>query len=70
MTELSQADGAPGPDPLLHAFHNHLSAIVGFCDLPLREMPENDPRRADILEMHRARHAAIDLLPALSSRFR
>jgi len=70
MTELPQADPSTGPDPLLHAFHNHLSVVVGFCDLLLREMPEGDPRRADVLEMHRAGHAAIDLLPALSSRLR
>ena len=70
MTEPPQADGAAGPDPLLHAFHNQLSAIIGFCDLLLREMPESDPRRADVLEMQRAGHAAIDLLPGLSERLR
>lgn len=70
MTEPSPADEITRPDPLLHAFQNHLSAIVGFCDLLLRELPEGDPKRADILEMHKAGHAAIDLLPKLSIRIR
>ena len=70
MTEPPQADGTTGPDPLLHALQNQLSAIIGFCDLLLREMPESDPRRSDILEMQRAGLAAIDLLPALSERLR
>jgi hypothetical protein len=54
----------------LHAFQNHLSAIVGFCDLLLRDIPEGDPKRADILEVYKAGHAAIDLLPQLSTRMR
>ena len=70
MTEPSPADEITKPDPLLHAFQNHLSAIVGFCDLLLRELPEGDPKRADVLEMHKAGHAAIDLLPKLSTRIR
>ena len=66
----------PRPDqitadsPLLHEFKNHLSVIVGFCDLLLRELPGDDPKRADILEMRKAGHAAIELLPTLSERLR
>jgi hypothetical protein len=70
MTEPSAADEISKHDPLLHAFQNHLSAIVGFCDLLLRELPESDPKRADILQMYKAGHAAIDLLPKLSNRIR
>ena len=70
MTEPSPADEITKYDPLLHAFRNHLSAIVGFCDLLLREVPEGDPKRGDILQMHKAGHAAIDLLPELSTRMR
>lgn len=70
MTEPSPADEITRHDPLLHAFRNHLSAIVGFCDLLLRELPEGDPKRADVLEMHKAGHAAINLLPQLSARIR
>ncbi|OFW16206.1 MAG: hypothetical protein A3F70_08895 [Acidobacteria bacterium RIFCSPLOWO2_12_FULL_67_14] len=61
---------ATGEDdtPLIHEFKNHLSVIIGFCDLLLRDLPEGDPKRADILEMRRAGQAAIALLPKLSER--
>ncbi|HEY5618481.1 MAG TPA: hypothetical protein VIK60_11080 [Vicinamibacterales bacterium] len=70
MTKSSPADVIVRHDPLLHAFQNHLSAIVGFCDLLLRELPEGDSKRADVLEMHKAGHAAIALLPQLHNRMR
>ena len=70
MTEPSPADEIVRYDPILHSVHNHLSAIVGFCDLLLQELPEGDPKRADVLEMHKAGHAAIQLLPQLSARMR
>ena len=57
-------------DSLMHAFKNHLSVIIGFCDLLLRDLPEDDPKRADILEMRKAGHTAIALLPELSKRMR
>lgn len=44
--------------------------IVGFCQVLLREMPEDDPKRVDILEMRRAGNAALALLPELSTRMR
>ncbi len=61
----------PGRDEVLthdlvHEFKNHLSVIVGFCDLLLREIPDDDPRRDDILQMHKAGHDAIALLPRLT----
>lgn len=56
--------------PLLHQFKNHLFVVVGFCDLLLRDLPEGDPKRADILEMQKASTAAIALLPELSARMR
>jgi len=55
---------------LLHEFKNHLSVVVGFCELLLRSLPEHDPKRADILEVQKAGHAAIALLPELSERLR
>ena len=57
-------------DSLMHAFKNHLSVIIGFCDLLLRDLPEGDPKRADILEMRKAGRSAIALLPQLSERMR
>ena len=60
--------GGEDDTPVMHEFKNHLSVIIGFCDLLLRDLPEDDPKRADILEMKKAGHAAIALLPKLSER--
>jgi hypothetical protein len=60
---------SPAPDPdrdqLVHEFKNHLSVIVGFCDVLLRELPEGDRKRADVAEIERAARAAIALLPRI-----
>jgi len=59
------------PDnPLLHQLKNHLSIVVGFCDLLLGDLPQDDPKRVDIQEMRKAGQAALDLLPDLSARMR
>jgi hypothetical protein len=63
-------DRVPRDIPLFHAFKNHLSVIIGFCDLLLNELPEDDPKRADILEVRKAGEAAIALLPELSEHLR
>jgi len=57
-------------DSLMHAFKNHLSVIIGFCDLLLHDLPEDDPKRADILEIRNAGQTAIALLTELSERMR
>ena len=56
--------------PVLHELKNHLSVIVGYCDLLLRSMPADDRTRSDIVEMHTAGQAAIELLPQLTVRAR
>ena len=54
---------APGADSAaLHAFKNHLAIIIGFSDLLLSELQDGDPKRNDILEIHKAAHAALALL--------
>ena len=55
---------------LIHRFKNHLSIIVGFCDLLLAEAPEADARRADLAEIQKAAYAAMALMPELSKRLR
>jgi len=52
-------------DLLVHEFKNHVSVIVGFCDLLLREMPEGDLNRASILEIQRAALVLVELLPRI-----
>lgn len=49
----------------MHEFKNHVSVIVGFCDLLLREMPEDDLNRSSILEIQRAALAVVELLPRI-----
>ena len=48
---------------LLHRLRNHLAVVVSYADLLLQEMPDNDPRRGDVLEIRDAGRAASDLLP-------
>jgi len=55
---------------LLHQLKNHLGVVVGFTELLLAEFPENDPRRADMLQIQAAATAAVELLPALSTHWR
>jgi len=65
-----EPSSATHDDPILHELKNHLSVILGFCELLLRELPESDPKRPDILEMQKASNAAVGLLPALFARMR
>ena len=56
--------------PQLHQLKNHLSIIVGFCDLLLGDLTDDDPKRVDIHEIRKAGQAALDLIPDISSRMR
>ena len=57
MTELTL-----GAD-VVHRLKNHIAIIVGFCDLLLAEVSDDDPHRADIIEVHKAARDAMALLP-------
>jgi len=57
------------PD-LIHQFKNHLSIIVGFCDLLIAESGDGDTRRDDLVEIQKAAYAAMALVPELSKRFK
>ena len=59
-----------GEDNVIHRLKNDLAIIVGFCDLLIEEFPDGDPRRADLLEIHRAAQDAIALMPEVSRRAR
>jgi hypothetical protein len=52
-------------DQVVHEFKNQLAVVLGFCDLLLAELADDDPRRTDIQQMHEAGHAALALLPRL-----
>jgi sensor histidine kinase regulating citrate/malate metabolism len=55
-------------DDLVHEFKNHLSVIVGFCDVLLRDLAEDDIKRQDVMEIQRAALAAVALLPRIPAR--
>jgi hypothetical protein len=44
-----------------HTIKNHLAVIVGFCELLISEAADDDPRRADLLEMDRSAKALLEL---------
>lgn len=46
----------------LHNVRNQLSVIVGFCDLLLDEIPKEDRKHEDLLEMRKAAQSALSIL--------
>ena len=66
---MRQNHAMPDPErvdqPTLHQFKNNLSIIVGYCELLLIQTAENDPRREDMLELEKAAHASLALMPEL-----
>ena len=54
----------PGRTDFEHELKNYIAIIIGYVDLLLEGMPSGDPRHQDLLEIHRAAHAAITLVNA------
>jgi hypothetical protein len=53
-------------DPkVAHRLKNKLAIILGFCDLLVQEMPEDDKHRPDVLQIQEAARAALGELPPL-----
>ncbi|MCU1383568.1 MAG: hypothetical protein JWL71_2265 [Acidobacteria bacterium] len=63
MTEPTNAE-------VVHQLKNHLAVVVGFCDLLIAEAPDDDPRTADLLEVHKAARQAMALMQDVSRRLR
>lgn len=61
------ADVGAHESALIHQFKNHLALIVGYCGVLLAELAEDDPKRADVLEMEKAARAAMALMPELTA---
>jgi signal transduction histidine kinase len=59
-----------GEPPEIHQLKNQLSIIVGFCDLLLTDLPQGDPKRADLEEIRKAGQAALELIPDVAARMR
>jgi hypothetical protein len=66
---MSSAATSQEPD-LIHRLKNHMCIIVGFCELLISEWPDQDPRRADMVEIHRAAQAAMAMMPEVADRLR
>lgn len=66
MSELEQVND----HDLIHQLKNHLSVIAGFCEVLLVETGAEDPRRADLLEMHQAAQNAIAVIQEVPRRVR
>jgi hypothetical protein len=61
MTEPTNAQ-------VVHLLKNHLAVIVGFCDLLIADTPDSDPRKADLLEVHKAARDAMAVMPEVARR--
>jgi hypothetical protein len=48
---------------LVHELKNYLAIIVGFSELMLGDMVPDDPRRPDLVEVHKAARDAVRVLP-------
>jgi hypothetical protein len=49
---------------------NHLAIIVGFCHLLIADTPDDDARKADLIEVHKASVDAMAMMPEISKRLR
>jgi hypothetical protein len=49
----------------VHRLKNQLAIILGFCELLLSEMAQDDPHRADVVRIQDAGKSALGELPPL-----
>lgn len=47
---------------LQHTLTNYLAIILGFSELLLQDLGVDDPRRADLEEIHKAATAALQIV--------
>jgi signal transduction histidine kinase len=45
-----------------HTLTNYLAIILGFSELLLQDLAEDDPHRADLEEIHKAATAALQVV--------
>jgi hypothetical protein len=51
---------------LMHRLRNHLAVVVTFSELLVLELPEDDPRRKDLVEIQKAGKAAMEMMPEIA----
>jgi len=45
-----------------HMLRNYLAIVLGYAELLLQDVADDDPRRDDFEEIHKAASAAVDLI--------
>jgi hypothetical protein len=59
------------PEPeALHSLRNHIAVVVSFSELLLGELPADDRRHRDVLEIRKAALAAMAMLPEVTALVR
>ncbi len=53
---------------VIHRLKNHIAIIVGFTELLISECADDDPKRADLLEVQKAAHEAMAVMPEIARR--
>lgn len=49
-------------DDVEHRLRNYLAIVLGYANLLLEDLPAEDPKRQDVLEIQQATERAIELL--------
>jgi hypothetical protein len=55
---------------IVHGLKNQLCIILGFCELLMDDAANDERRRADLQEIHKAAARAIEMTAEVSSRLR
>jgi hypothetical protein len=53
-------------DEMVHRMKNHLTVILGFCELLLEDTAPDDPKRGDLEEIRKAAASALADMPELA----
>jgi len=55
------------PHRLVHDFKNQLGIVLGYSELLIDELADDDPRKPDLQEINKAAKAAMALLEQLKT---
>lgn len=50
----------------VHDVKNLMTVVLGYSEMLLDELAQDDPHRADVLEIHKAGRRALDLVTSVS----
>jgi hypothetical protein len=53
---------------VIHRLKNHIAIIVGFTELLIADCADDDPKRSDLLEVQKAAHEAMAVMPEVARR--